>query len=969
MHSLSGAVLTLVLREKEARQQPAAIAALLARCICGALTDMRAGARVANSTGDAYKIIVLLDIDILCALPAALGNPVRLNSLQDAADSESEWESESDVDDTACEVCGRTDDEHNMLLCDGGCNRGYHTACVGLDSVPSGDWECSSCAAANAAAACVAQPQPLPAALHAPRYTAVPPVPLRHDVGRTGAPCASSLLPLLSHGSVRTILSVRDGGTVRLSPVLQVLHITPWCDPEDKKEDAPLMCVYLLDGDDIIRGVLSETLSAIAASGALPRHRIVRLTAYSLKVACGIWCVWRAGAWRVPIRGSERMHTDCCVCGARGRRRVLLVSQLELKETMTHVLGDPHLANTHTHARDWATARTMLREEDVVKPCAVETLKAMLLRAEACDDVTAVANELLQRSTEALQAALCVSSLCFLTQDGDVAKRAARDATVMAALTAILTAATSTIDLGADTLRTLCRTMLQIARTGDAALAVQQRCVTGLVCLMLSCLEDVRTVVLAARAMHGLMLISSTNTGQAAFIGAVVVAVRALRAYPADARVQTAAYACLKLLVEGDADAAVAATKEGMTRLPRTCVVPSVVALRSDVEQALDGAARAAADAAMAALLAEEEAERAAAAAPKSKRKSKPKGGGRKADADAGAGAAGDAVTAAAAAEAGGSSQEAAGSHNNAADAAAAAVAEEAGGAEISASAERRRRRAAAKASRRAASGEWTAGRRSAQQAARARLLLRTQSRPRTCRRRLRCRRRHRRRRCHLHPCHLHLHLRRRLHRHHRLYRPRCRRRHPSLLLSSPPHPMQTLTPLRRMTKRCSRLCTRGWLRKHWTTRGTHLPRRRSSSSSARHCRLRRRQRRHPWLPGPRRRRRVHCRHRRRRSSSSGSSGSSSSRLRMSWPPRWLRWRSWRRRRRAWCAWTRRAPRCCGPAATCCCAATPPAQPCWARPRACAPCAASRWRSCCPCLCDDNDVRPCTHARDGAMAS
>jgi hypothetical protein len=66
---------------------PASIAALLARCMCRALTDMRAGARAANSSGRSYRIILLLDIDILCAAPAALGHPVHLSSLVEAADS------------------------------------------------------------------------------------------------------------------------------------------------------------------------------------------------------------------------------------------------------------------------------------------------------------------------------------------------------------------------------------------------------------------------------------------------------------------------------------------------------------------------------------------------------------------------------------------------------------------------------------------------------------------------------------------------------------------------------------------------------------------------------------------------------------------------------------------------------------------------------------------------------------------
>ena len=48
--------------------------------------------------------------------------------------------------DLACIECGRSDDEENMLLCDG-CDKPYHTACLDkpLESVPVGDWYCDDC--------------------------------------------------------------------------------------------------------------------------------------------------------------------------------------------------------------------------------------------------------------------------------------------------------------------------------------------------------------------------------------------------------------------------------------------------------------------------------------------------------------------------------------------------------------------------------------------------------------------------------------------------------------------------------------------------------------------------------------------------------------------------------------------------------------------------------------------------------
>lgn len=32
-----------------------------------------------------------------------------------------------------------------MMFCDR-CDRGYHTYCVGLESIPEGSWQCSACA-------------------------------------------------------------------------------------------------------------------------------------------------------------------------------------------------------------------------------------------------------------------------------------------------------------------------------------------------------------------------------------------------------------------------------------------------------------------------------------------------------------------------------------------------------------------------------------------------------------------------------------------------------------------------------------------------------------------------------------------------------------------------------------------------------------------------------------------------------
>nr|XP_015193913.1 PREDICTED: PHD and RING finger domain-containing protein 1 isoform X3 [Lepisosteus oculatus] len=59
--------------------------------------------------------------------------------------------SEQEVDEqTNCEVCGRSDREDRLLLCDG-CDAGYHMECLvpPLDAVPVEEWFCPECAVNN----------------------------------------------------------------------------------------------------------------------------------------------------------------------------------------------------------------------------------------------------------------------------------------------------------------------------------------------------------------------------------------------------------------------------------------------------------------------------------------------------------------------------------------------------------------------------------------------------------------------------------------------------------------------------------------------------------------------------------------------------------------------------------------------------------------------------------------------------
>ncbi|XP_018621294.1 PHD and RING finger domain-containing protein 1 [Scleropages formosus] len=59
-------------------------------------------------------------------------------------------QTEVDLDQTNCEVCGRSDREDRLLLCDG-CDAGYHMECLTppLNSVPVEEWFCPECAANN----------------------------------------------------------------------------------------------------------------------------------------------------------------------------------------------------------------------------------------------------------------------------------------------------------------------------------------------------------------------------------------------------------------------------------------------------------------------------------------------------------------------------------------------------------------------------------------------------------------------------------------------------------------------------------------------------------------------------------------------------------------------------------------------------------------------------------------------------
>ncbi|OQS06422.1 hypothetical protein THRCLA_01537 [Thraustotheca clavata] len=61
-------------------------------------------------------------------------------------DDEEEEESDDEIAAKMCMICGRDENDTQSLVCDG-CDDVYHTYCIGLLSVPPGDWFCPGCLA------------------------------------------------------------------------------------------------------------------------------------------------------------------------------------------------------------------------------------------------------------------------------------------------------------------------------------------------------------------------------------------------------------------------------------------------------------------------------------------------------------------------------------------------------------------------------------------------------------------------------------------------------------------------------------------------------------------------------------------------------------------------------------------------------------------------------------------------------
>src|SRR5271154_63383 len=76
---------------------------------------------------------------ILCSYPVA--DKVQAVTHDEEVPAEEE---EYDEARWRCIICGRSDEEDVLLLCDN-CNDAYHTHCLDIDGIPEGDWFCPNC--------------------------------------------------------------------------------------------------------------------------------------------------------------------------------------------------------------------------------------------------------------------------------------------------------------------------------------------------------------------------------------------------------------------------------------------------------------------------------------------------------------------------------------------------------------------------------------------------------------------------------------------------------------------------------------------------------------------------------------------------------------------------------------------------------------------------------------------------------
>ncbi|CAG0881945.1 unnamed protein product [Cyprideis torosa] len=76
---------------------------------------------------------------------------IRRISVEEQRELAAADEAQDVLDLTYCEICGRSDNEHELLLCDS-CDLGYHLYCLtpALPAVPDADWFCPECTMSSA---------------------------------------------------------------------------------------------------------------------------------------------------------------------------------------------------------------------------------------------------------------------------------------------------------------------------------------------------------------------------------------------------------------------------------------------------------------------------------------------------------------------------------------------------------------------------------------------------------------------------------------------------------------------------------------------------------------------------------------------------------------------------------------------------------------------------------------------------
>lgn len=84
---------------------------------------------------------LLLSMCLMC--PPTLGHPSCLDMSKDLVGviQTYRWQC---MECKTCTVCQQPHHEDEMMFCDK-CDRGYHTFCVGMDSIPTGLWVCEVC--------------------------------------------------------------------------------------------------------------------------------------------------------------------------------------------------------------------------------------------------------------------------------------------------------------------------------------------------------------------------------------------------------------------------------------------------------------------------------------------------------------------------------------------------------------------------------------------------------------------------------------------------------------------------------------------------------------------------------------------------------------------------------------------------------------------------------------------------------